>query len=51
MRKNEKQTVEDYITLDEMYKAQQVDDIILERDWNKIIEFDCVDFEMSAYWK
>lgn len=36
----EEQTVADYSTLDEMYKAQQVDDIILERDWDKIIEFE-----------
>jgi len=40
-----------YKTLDELYKAQQVDNIILERDWNNIIEFDCIDFEMSGYWK
>ena len=35
-----------YKTLDELYKAKQVDDIILERDWDKIKEFDCMDFEM-----
>ena len=28
-----------YKTLDELYKAQQIDDIIFERDWDKIIEF------------
>ena len=49
--KIEEQTVANYKTLDEMYKAQQVDNIVLERDWNKIIEFDCVDFEMSGYWE
>lgn len=49
--KIEEQTVANYKTLDEMYKAQQVDNIILERDWDKIIEFDCVDFEMLGYWK
>lgn len=49
--KLEEQTVANYKTLDEMYKAQQVDNIVLERDWNKIIEFDCVDFEMSGYWE
>lgn len=47
----EEQTVANYKTLDEMYKAQQVDNIVLERDWNKIIEFDCVDFEISGYWE
>lgn len=48
----EEQTREyNYKTLDELYKAQQVDDIILERDWDKIEEFDCVDFEMLGCWK
>lgn len=41
----------DYKTLDELYKAQQIDNIILERDWNNIIEFKCADFELSGYWK
>lgn len=41
----------DYKTLDELYKAQQIDNIILERDWNNIIEFECADFELSGYWK
>ena len=41
----------DYKTLDELYKAQQIDNIILERDWNNIIEFECADFELSDYWK
>jgi len=40
-----------YKTLDELYKATQIDNIVLKRDWNKIKEFDCVDFEMSGYWK
>lgn len=39
-----------YKTLDEMYNAHQIDDIILERDWNKIVEFDCIDFEILGYW-
>ena len=39
-----------YKTLNEMYNAQQIDDIILERDWDKIVEFDCVDFEILGYW-
>lgn len=41
----------DYKTLDELYKAQQIDNIILERDWNNIIEFECADFELFGYWK
>ena len=40
-----------YRTLDELYQVRQVDGIILERDWDKIIEFDCVDFEISGYWR
>ncbi len=47
----EEQTVADYKTLDEMYEAEQVDSIILARDWDNITEFDCVDFEMSGYWE
>lgn len=40
-----------YQTLDEMYKAQQIDNIILERDWDKIIKFDSIDFEALGYWR
>ena len=47
----ERQTVAYYKTLDELYVAEQVDNIILARDWDNIIEFDCVDFEMSGYWE
>ena len=46
----ERQTVAYYKALDELYTAQQVDNIILARDWDSITEFDCVDFEMSGYW-
>lgn len=49
--KVKEQTVSNYKTLDELYKAKQVDGIMLEKDWNKIKEFDCVNFEMSDYWK
>lgn len=45
----ERQTVAYYKTLDELYVAEQVDTIILARDWDNIIEFDCADFEMSGY--
>jgi hypothetical protein len=34
-----------------MYKAQQIDNIILERDWDKIIKFDSIDFEALGYWR
>ena len=37
----ERQTVAYYKTLDELYVAEQVDTIILARDWDNIIEFDC----------
>ena len=47
----ERQAVAYYKTLDELYVAEQVDNIILARDWDNIIEFDCVDFEMSGYWE
>lgn len=45
----ERQTVSYYKTLDEFYTAEQVDNVILERDWDNIIEFDCADFEMSGH--
>ena len=47
----ERQTVAYYKTLDDLYTAKQVDNIILARDWDNITEFDCVDFEMSGYWE
>lgn len=40
----------DYLTLDELYRAQQIDDIILERDWNNIRTFDCMDFDVLGLW-
>ena len=49
--KLEEQTVANYKTLDEMYKAQQVDNIILERDWDNIADFACLDFEICGFWK
>lgn len=36
----------DFSSLDELYVAEQVDGIILKRDWGKIEYFDCVDFEL-----
>lgn len=45
----ERQTVAYYKTLDELYTAEQVDTIILARNWDNITEFDCIDFEMSSY--
>jgi len=40
-----------YKTLEELYTATQVDDIILKKDWDKIIAFDCEDFEILGFWK
>ena len=39
----------DFSSLDELYMAEQVDGIILERDWGKIEHFDCADFEMQGF--
>ena len=47
----ERQTVAYYKTLDELYTAEQVDNVILARAWDNITEFDCVDFELSGYWE
>jgi len=41
----------DFSSLDELYVAEQVDGIILKRDWEKIEYFDCVDFEMQGFWR
>ncbi len=38
-----------YAALDELYTAQLIDDIILERDWNKIIDIDCMDFDILGF--
>lgn len=40
-----------YKTLDELYEAKQVDDIILKRDWHKIKEFECFEFDFLGYWE
>lgn len=39
-----------FSSLDELYAAEQVDGIILKGDWDKIENFDCVDFEMQGFW-
>lgn len=39
----------DFSSLDELYVAEQVDGIILERDWGKIEYFDCLDFELQGF--
>ncbi len=39
-----------YATLEELYRAQQVDGIILERDWGKIVDMECMEFELLGLW-
>ena len=39
-----------YKSLDELYNAQQVDGIVLERDWEKIKELQCTDFDILGLW-
>lgn len=39
-----------YESLDELYNAQQVDGIVLERDWGKIKELQCTDFDILGLW-
>ena len=47
----EKQSGEyDYLTLDELYRARLIDSIVLERDWNSIRSFDCMDFDLLELW-
>lgn len=37
-------------TLDKLYSAEQMDGIVLEKDWNKIIDFSCCDFDILGLW-
>lgn len=39
-----------YADLDELYRAQQMDDIILERDWGNIVDMECMEFELLGIW-
>lgn len=39
-----------YESLDELYKAQQVDGIVLERDWGTIKDLECTDFDILGLW-
>lgn len=49
--KPEQQTIARYGTLDALYAAEQVDGILLGRDWGKINQMECLDFEILGYWK
>ena len=37
-------------SLDVLYEAEQIDGIILARDWDKIEWFDCMDFDAQGLW-
>jgi hypothetical protein len=49
-REKEQSGEYNYATLDALYKANQVDDIILERDWKNIVDIDCIDFDILGLW-
>ena len=37
-------------SLDELYKALQIDGIVLERDWEKVRDLECIDFDILGLW-
>ena len=37
-------------TLDKLYSAEQMDGIVLEKDCNNIIDFNCCDFDILGLW-
>ncbi len=39
-----------YATLDELYQATQIDNIILEKDWTKVTDIDCFAFDALGIW-
>ena len=39
-----------YESLDELYKAQQVDGIVLERDWERVRDLECTDSDILGLW-
>ena len=34
-----------YKTLDELYNSVTIDNILLKRDWDNILQFECIDYE------
>lgn len=36
--------------LDALYQAKQIDDICLERDWDKIEDWECFEFDLQNLW-
>ncbi len=41
---------QNYSSLDQLYTAKQVDNIILEKDWKNIDNLECIDFDMLDLW-
>lgn len=37
-------------SLEELYRAEQIDHIVLERDWEKIEDIECFDFDVLNLW-
>lgn len=41
---------QNYNTLDQLYSAKQVDNIVLAKDWNSIEELECIEFDILNLW-
>ena len=41
---------QNYPTLDALFGAEQVDGILLQRDWNSISALDCMEFDLLGLW-
>lgn len=39
-----------YQTLDELYIARQVDEIVLYNEWNNLEYIECIDFDILNIW-
>ena len=39
-----------FLSLEELYQAEQVDQIVLERDWEKIEDMECFEFDILNLW-
>lgn len=39
-----------FASIDALYRAEQIDGIVLERDWDDICGFDSMDFEILGIW-
>lgn len=41
---------QNYNTLDQLYSAKQVDNIVLAKDWNSIEKLECIEFDILNLW-